>query len=253
MAASGAAVKLRRLRQRFGISAPKLAVRTHIPWYWRALAIIALLSVSLALGRWIYDAGRSIAGFDSSSSTHTIESLKVKRAALEADLAAAKAVASAAESNLRIEQAAQQQLARQVRQLEADNLALKQDLAFFEGLLPDTLGSETGVRINRFRIERDAGDGRYRYRMLVVHNGAKQQREFRGELQFSLKVQQGGKDAMISVPPEGVQDRDRFKLEVKHFQRAEAVLPVPAGAVLKSVEVRILQDGTVRARQSINL
>jgi len=42
-------------------------------------------------------------------------------------------------------------------------------------------------------------------------------------------------------------------LEVKHFQRAEGVLLVPVGAVLKSVEARILQDGVVRTRQSINL
>lgn len=253
MAATGAAVKLRRLRQRFGITAPKVAVRTHIPWYWRTLAIVAMLSVSLALARWIYDAGRNIAGFDSSNTASKIEGLKVKVTALEADLAAAKAAASAAESRLTIDRSAQQQLALQVRHLESENLALKQDLAFFEGLLPDTVGGDTGVRINRFRVERDSGDGRYRYRMLVVHNGTKQLREFRGELQFFLKVQQGGKDAMITLPPEGVQDRDRFRLEVKHFQRAEGSLPVPAGAVLKSVEVRILQDGTVRARQSINL
>lgn len=253
MAASGAAVKLRRLRQRFGISAPKVAVRTHIPWYWRGLAIVAMLSVSLALARWIYDAGRSIAGFDSSSTTQKIDGLKAKLASLESDLADAKAAASAAESNLRIDRSAQQQLAQQVRHLESENLALKQDLAFFEGLLPDAVSGEAGVRINRFRVERDPNDGRYRYRMLVVHNGAKQQREFRGELQFSLKVQQAGKDAIITFPPEGSQDRDRFRLEVKHFQRAEGVLLIPVGAVLKSVEARILQDGVVRTRQSINL
>ena len=43
MATSGASVKFKRLRQRFGISAPKLAIRTHVAWYWRALAIIANL------------------------------------------------------------------------------------------------------------------------------------------------------------------------------------------------------------------
>lgn len=251
MATSSAAVKLRRLRQRFGIRAPKVAVRTHIPWYWRLLAIVAILSISLAMARWIYDLGRGIAGFDSSSSMQQIEELKSKILLLESELTDVKAEASTAESNLKIERSAQQQLVQQVRILEGENSALKQDLAFFEGLLPDNIGGEAGVRINRLRVEQDVADGRYRYRMLVVHNASKQQREFRGELQFSLKVQQGGKDVMIFVPSEA--DRDRYRLDVKHFQRAEGVLSVPAGAVLKSVEVRIVSDGSVRARQTINL
>lgn len=253
MATSGAAVKLRRLRQRFGIRAPKVAVRTHIPWYWRVLAIVAILSISLAMARWIYDLGRSIAGFDSSSSMQQIEELKSRVQLLEVELTDTKAEVSTADSNLKIERSAQQQLAQQVRALEGENAALKQDLAFFEGLLPDNVGGEAGVRINRLRVERDTADGRYRYRMLVVHNASKQQREFRGQLQFSLKVQQGGKDVMIFLPSEGDRDQDRYRLDVKHFQRTEGILPVPAGAVLKSVEVRIVSDGSVRARQTINL
>lgn len=253
MAATGAAVILRRLRQRFGISAPKVAIRTHVPWYWRGLAVVVLLSVSLALARWVYDAGRLIAGFDSSSSVRKIEHLQAKLEALESELEASKSKASAADSSLAIEQAAKEKLVQQIRGLETENATLKQDLAFFEGLLPDNLGGETGVRINRLRIDRDGQDGRYRYRMLVIHNAPRQQKDFRGELQFALKVHQGGKDAMILVPSEGAPEKDRHRLEVKHFQRAEGLLNVPAGAVLKSVEVRIVQDGTVRARQTINL
>ena len=52
------------MRRRMTIAAPKMAVRTHIPWYWRALLWIVVLSISLAFGAWIYDAGRKFAGFD---------------------------------------------------------------------------------------------------------------------------------------------------------------------------------------------
>lgn len=253
MAVASAAVKLKRLRQRFGIRAPKVAVRTHVAWYWRALAVVALLSISLALARWIYDAGRSIAGFDSQTSSQALSDLKGRVAELESELSGVRGVASAADSNLRIERVAQQQLAQQVRALESENAALKQDLAFFEGLLPESIGGEQGVRINRFRVEQEGVGGQYRYRMLLIHNPSKQQKEFRGDLQFALKVQVGGKDAMITLPSEKDTDRQRYKLEVKHFQRAEGVLPVPPGAVLKSVEVRILQEGAVRVRQTINL
>ncbi len=253
MATPGASLRFRRLRQRFGISAPKVAVRTHVAWYWRALAVVVVLSVSLASAAWIYDAGRRIAGFDSQSSAQALADLRARVAELDAELSVVRGVASAADSNLKIERVAQQQLAQQVRLLETENAALKQDLAFFEGLVPGSGSGEPGVRINRFRIEPDLQTGGYRYRMLLVHNASRQQREFRGDLQFVVKVQQGGKDAMISLPSEGEANAQRYRLEVRNFHRAEGILPVPPGAILKSVEVRVLQDGVVRTRQTINL
>ena len=51
----------KRLRQRFGISAPKVAVRTHVSWYWRLLLVVAVLSLSLAAAAWVYDVGRRFA------------------------------------------------------------------------------------------------------------------------------------------------------------------------------------------------
>ena len=55
---------IKRIRQRFGISAPRMTVRTHVAWYWRWLLFFSLLSMSLTLAAWMYDAGRRFAGFD---------------------------------------------------------------------------------------------------------------------------------------------------------------------------------------------
>ena len=87
----------------------------------------------------------------SSSTTQTDRWFEAKLASLESDLADAKAAASAA-GNLRIDRSAQQQLAQQVRHLSSPKiLRSSRDLAFFEGLLPDAVSGEAGVRINRFR------------------------------------------------------------------------------------------------------
>lgn len=69
MATPGASVKLKRLRQRYGINAPKLAIRTHADWYWHSLAVIVILS---ALAVWIYHAARSIAGFHNDGSGNSM-------------------------------------------------------------------------------------------------------------------------------------------------------------------------------------
>ena len=57
---------IRGLKRRFGIAAPRVAVRTHAPWYLRwglmAIAIAGVLGVA-----WVtYDTGRNLAGFQSS-------------------------------------------------------------------------------------------------------------------------------------------------------------------------------------------
>ena len=254
MATSSASVKLRRLRQRFGISAPRLAIRTHVAWYWRALVMIAILSVSLALAAWIYDSGMRIAGFHSNESVREIQSLRNHVMELDGELTKLRSLAGSGESSLQIERTAQMQLSRRAKALELENAALKEDLAFFEGLMPASdSGDEAGVRIDHLRIEPGHTAGEYRYRMLVVNNGGRQGRELKGGLQLSLKVQQEGKDAIITLPSSSEPNPQRFRFEIKHFHRLEGVFSVDPGAVLKEVEARLLQDGAVRARQTANL
>ena len=254
MATSSAAVKLKRLRQRFGISAPRVAIRTHVAWYWRALATVVVLSLSLALAAWIYDAGRRIAGYDSNESAREIQSLHNYVMELDAEVTKLRGLAGSGESRLQIEQAALRQLSAQVKSLEMENVALKQDLAFFEELMPSAeLGGEPGLKINHMRIEPGTRVGEYRYRMLVVNNAGRQAKEVRGMLQLVVEVRQSGKDAMISIPSEAEQNSQRFQFEIKHFHRLEGVFSVPEGAVVKRVEARLLQDGSLRAKQSVIL
>ena len=254
MATSSTSVRFKRLRQRFGISAPKLAIRTHVAWYWRALGLIVILSLSLALAAWIYDAGRRIAGFHSDESIREIQALRNYVMELDRELTKLRSLAGSGESSLQMERATQRQLSAQVRLLEAENAVLKQDLAFFEGLMPASeVGGDAAAKIDHLRIDAQGTPGEYRYRMLVVNNGGRQNREFKGTLQLLVKVQQAGKDAIITLPSETEPNPQRFRFEIKHFHRLEGVFSVPVGAVIKSVEARLLQDGAVRARQSVTL
>jgi hypothetical protein len=254
MAAPRTPLKLRRFRQRFGIRAPRLAIRTHVEWRWRALVIAVAVALAGGLGIVSYDAGRRASGNYSATVEGELAALSARVAELDGEAARLRSVAGSAESSLQIERAAQQQLAKQVRALEAENGALKDDLAFFEGLVPSSEAiADTGVRIHRLRVEADATAGQFRYRMLLVNNGGKPLREFRGALQLVVKVRRGNEDAMITFPPEADRTSSRFQIEIKHFQRAEGSFTVPPGALVKSVEARLIQDGEVRARQSVNL
>jgi hypothetical protein len=250
IADSRLAVTLRRLRGRFGISAPKVAVRTHIPWYLRLLAAVFVLSTSLALAGWIYDAGRRYAGFDRTETEQEMSALKERVAELEKEGARLGALANSGESSLQIERTAQQQLARQVRSLEEENARLKEDLAFFENLAAAE-GKEAGFSLNRLRVEPDSVPGQYRFRALAATQGGKKDREFKGSLQILVAMQQEGKSAMIILPAANDPNRQRYNISFRHFQRVDGTFQVPAGARITSVELRLMQDGAMRATQTI--
>ena len=246
------AITLRRLRSRFGIAAPRVSVRTHIPWYWRALAAISVLSISIALAGWIYDAGRKIAGFDVRETAQEMAILRDRVAELEQENTQIRALANAGESTAQIERTAQQQLAIQVKALELENSRLKEDLAFFENLATAE-GKEAGFTINQLRVEPNGDPGKYRYRLLAVAQGGKKDREFRGSVQLVIFLQQGGKGANMVLPTQNDPARQKFNINFKYFQRVEGAFQVPVGAQVVSVEARLVQDGITRASQTLTL
>ena len=156
----------------------------------------------------------------------------------------------AAESRLTMEQAKQQQLAIQLKAIESENLRLKEDLAFFEGLLPadKTVG---GLSIRRLTAQISAPN-QLHYQMLVMQ-GAKTKTEFHGKLQFSLTVLVQGKSVMIAFP-DGKTDVDgQFDLHLKHYQHIQGILTLPNGANPKTLTANILENGLLRTQQTIKL
>lgn len=250
MAASGASVRIRRLRQRFGINAPRLAIRAHVAWYWRALLAVGVISLSLASAAWIYDAGRKMAGFRSPESGEELQSLRDYVMELDSELTKLRGLVGTGESSLQMERATLRKLASQVRVLEGENAALREDLAFYEGLLPGAQQvSDEGVRIDRLRIEPAEAEGDYRYRLLVVVGGDPRRGGFKGSLALRAVLLQNGGKATIDIPAKA----PAGGLEVKRLHRVEGVFAIPAAARLLSVEASLLQDGQVRATQSAML
>ena len=255
MATPGPALTLRRWRRRFGISAPKLAIRTHVAWYWRALAGVGVLSLSLVVAAWVYDNGLRMAGFRSDETGREIQSLRNHLMDLDAELTKLRALAGAGESRLQIEQAALRQLTARARALEAENAALKEDLALFEGLMSGApvSGDEAGLRVEHLSVEQAASRGGYRYRMLLVNAASRQGKGFKGSLEIQVKGVLSGKDATITIPAANEKNAQGYRVEFKYFQRLDGVFAVPEGMTVHSVVVSLLQDGVVRVKQEARL
>ena len=232
------------------ISAPKMTIKTHLPWPLRALFLVVVIGLGGALAMWAYDLGRNFAGLNPGAARDQVASLaeQVKKLSDERDKFSSTAMA--AESQLNIERSAQTQLGNQIKTLEAENAKLKEDLSFFQSLLPTNIGAQ-GITIQRLKAE-IVQPNQVHYQLLAMQ-GEKVPREFVGNLQLSVTVLQGGKSVIINFPEQNATDLARYRLSFKYYQRVEGVVTLPEGSIIKAIQARVLDRGQMRAQQSVNL
>ena len=242
----------RHFRQRFGISAPRVGIRSEMQWYWRIALWVVVISLSLVVSAWVYDAGRRFAGYDRVESERELSDLRAKVEALSAEFNRATERAQTLDSRLQVELSTIVQLGRQLSQLQRENASLKEDLALFEGLVAEPAAATDSISIAKVKIESAPVPGRHRFSVLLVRHGAgKGAKEFSGELQFGLKIRRGGVDGMITLPGDGNPAASFYRFSVRHFFRAEGEFSVPADSAILGGEVRVLQGGVVKLRQPI--
>lgn len=242
------------------VSAPKMRIRSDLPWHLKIVFALLGLLLMVAIAYFVYNtevanlAANSAAGSATGSSENQQQMLELteqlRQVSDERDHYSS--IVNGAESQRNIERAAQNQLLSQMKTLETENAKLKEDLAFFDSLLPTNIGVQ-GVTIQRLKAELVAPN-QVRYRMLVMQ-GQRGAGEFVGNLQLSVTVQLQGQSQVkvISFPEAGDADSVRFRLAFKYYQRLEGDLNLPPGMTIKTVQARVLEKGQLRAQQAINL
>jgi hypothetical protein len=227
-------MRLKLLRRRLSVSAPRMIVRSHLSWSLRWAVLALMLGFSAALALWAFEFGREIAGLDRHL-TQQLAALQEELAQTRIERDRVQGIANTADSLLKAEHATQGSLAAQVRLLQSDNLALKADLGFFEGLAVRGMQAEVPVA------------GRLRYQLLVMQ-GSRAPTDFQGRYELALSGQMDGKGWTQSVAG-GVRP-----IRFRQYQRVEGEVEFPPRAVVHRVEVRFVDaDGGIRAQQSLKL
>ena len=239
MPTPGVSHRLKRLRRRFGISAPRVVVRSVLPVQWLLAILLAVACLVFALIWLVRDGGLG----DSVQLQEVRERLHQQ----QAELVALRSVVGTGQSVASMERATQQQLLSRMQELEAENAALKEDILIFERLIPVT-GQDSVARIENFRVSREALS-RYRYRLLLAFQSAQRGAVFRGEYRVVAEYRLGGGAVQRELFPE----RSAEDVEIRHFFRREGVIDLPENAELISVEARLLQGGKLLASRTANL
>lgn len=238
---------MRLWRRRMSVASSRVAIKAQFPWPLRFVFAVAVLAVAAAAAMWTYQLGRSLTGPSRGDVSEELAQYKERLGAVSAERDKLSARADAAQSQIDIERATQQQLVQQVKNLEAENASLKEDLAFFDSLLPNTIGPQ-GIAIRRMKIDL-ANSNQLQYRLLIMQGG-KGEHLFVGTLQFAITTLQGGKSVMINLPAANEAAQEKYRLSFRYYQRVEGALTLPAGAKIKAVQARVLENGQVRAQQS---
>lgn len=240
-------MRWRLLRRRLSISAARMTVRSHLPWPMRWAAVAIALGFSGALALWAFEVGKGLTGVGQSS-REAREAMLEARAQLEEvrrDHERAQSIANTADSLLKAERATQQRLAEQIKVLEMENLALKDDLGFFERLLPAS--GDGGLSVRGLQASLPAA-GQLRFQLLVMQQGGRALPEFRGRYEVLLSGLMDGRP--WSMPGPVVTQA----LQVKQYRRIDGLAEYPSTASLKQVQVRVLDEqGRLQATQSLKL
>ncbi len=240
----------RRVRQTFGISAPRMAVRTHLSWRWRLSALLGLFALVAGMWWWGFDFGQFLGGFNRGAVAEKQAQLEADATTLRAENIRLRTKLAALESELNVTRGAQETLSRQVLDLQSENTQMQEDLAFLRTLFSDS-GKPGTVTIQRFRAERDRDDV-YRFSMLVVRGGNPSD-EFSGQLTLLANVAAGGHNSTLTLPDDQPDTAGALTLKFKYYQRVEGTFRVPPGSQLRSLQARVVEPGQALPKATRNL
>ncbi len=233
-------MRFRLLRRRLAHNASRMSVRSALPWPLRWLLGAVVLGFSGALALWAFELGKDIAGLDRNAKQE-LERLRGEVVVLREALSQSQRVSNTSDSLLIAERVAQEQMGLQVRKLEAENQNLRNDLGFFERLMPGT--GSVALDIRGLQVERVA-ESEMRWQALMIQP-TKNAPEFKGTLEITLTGTQDGKPWSSAGVP------SQRNVVIRGYLREEGVMAVPPSAVVKSATARLLQDGSVKSVHTV--
>jgi hypothetical protein len=242
-------MRFRLLRRRLTISAPSMAIRSHMPWPLRWVLAAVVLGFCAAIGLWAFELGKDLAGIDDSAK-EDLAKLRAKVMQLREEREKVQSIVNTSGSLLTAEKAAQDKLLSQVKQLESENRALRDDLGFFEKLIP--AGSNEGVAIRALQAESLNAGTQLKWQVLVIQP-TKNAPEFNGKLELTLSGLQGGAGGTGGKPWSQVVGGTAQALQFKQYRRLENVIDLPPQVVVKQISAKVTEGNATRAVQTLKL
>lgn len=226
-----------------------MSVNSGWSWPFRCVLFAVLFGFCAAISLWAFEFGKDIAGLDKGTK-EDLHQAQTQLREMRADIVSltkerdkAQSIANTIETLQTSEKVAQEGLLTQIKKLETDNQSLRDDLGFFEKLIPTS--GVAGIAIRSLQAD-VRNENEIKWQVLVIQ-ALKNPPEFNGRMELSFTGLLNGKPWAGTLPggPQG------FKFQ--QYGRIEGVYISPPQVVVKGVTAKIL-DGTItKAVQTIKL
>lgn len=242
-------MRLKLLLRRLTISSPRMSVHSALTWPLRLALSAIVLGFCAAIGLWAFEFGKDIAGLEKGSNEELarlrgeVTRLRTEISSVKDERDKAQSIVNTAGTLVTAERASQERLQLQVKQLEEESRKLRDDLGFFEKLIPAV--GVAGVTIRGLQADLQTGS-KLKWQVLVIQAN-KNAPQFNGLLELTFSGTVDGKSWTAALPG-GAQ-----AIKISQYGRLEGVFEMPSGAVVSTVTARVLEGTLVRSTQSIRL
>jgi hypothetical protein len=214
----------------------RLVVHRRRPF--AAVLAVSLLAAGLATGGW-WALERERARISASVATALAERDTIAKAksALEAERKTLVRRIAILERARQVEAQAYSRVDRQLAALQDQLLSLKEEIAFYRGIVSEDAGSDE-VRIQRFVVEREGSGPDYRFR-LVLTRGMRSDKVASGAVSVAVDGDRDGERVQLSLEELTPFPVGPLEYSFKHFQRIEGRLRLPDRFVPRRVVVQL--------------
>lgn len=220
----------------------QLVVKTHDP---KKRAVIATVSLGLVVfSAWaLFEYGRFSAGYDSLSASSEMQQLEKMKLGLERNIVFLREQKTALEQQQQVESQAYDEVRNDLRGLQDENLELKEELAFYRGIVSPEQGAH-GLRIQGLQVTKNAKEGSFHYK-LVLTQVLKNDRLARGRVDVLIEGirEEDGRQENLTLTEITVPKRQSMRFKFKYFQAFEGNIKMPDGFVPIRVSVTVDPSG----------
>lgn len=222
-------------------NARQMVVKVYQPW--RKWLVLVLLVLGLPLGSWgLFDYGRYRAGFDSGDAGRRLNELRTQLAEARSVNETLRQRLVTADQAREIDRQAYAEINNNLVALQDEILELKEEVAFYRGIVTPENAGATGVRVQSLHFAAAGRPRAYTYKLILTQVD-KEAKLVRGLAKITVLGTRTG--AAAEVPA----DRDSvIKFQFKYFGKSEGDIVLPEAFAPARVVVEVTTEFPKRNR-----
>ncbi len=203
----------------------------------------------LGLGAGLFFAGQWYAGHEREKARQTEQGLRDALAEFERQNTVLRDRIAVLERSSEVDRRAYERVGEEFQALQREIAELREEVNFYRGIVSPRENS-TGLRVERFELEKAPGQERMYHYRLVLTQVLKNQRSVRGTAFFSVEGLQSGKPRVLKLKHIAADKKTALRFRFRYFQKFEGDIVLPKGFQPRQVTVTIQPRKRKQIRRS---